>query len=62
MHERGTIAPRPRHVRGFLAQLVGTVGGWFHFARRIGVLHVSRYDTALQVSADFGVYYLNLTP
>jgi len=35
-HERGTRARRPRHVRGFWAKLVGTVGMWLHFARGFG--------------------------
>jgi hypothetical protein len=32
----GTHARRPRHVRDFLAQVVGTVGRWLHFAGRFG--------------------------
>jgi hypothetical protein len=36
MHERETRARRPRHVRAFLAQVVGIVGRWFHFAGRFG--------------------------
>ena len=31
-----TRARRPRHVRGFLAQVVGTVGRWLHFVRGFG--------------------------
>jgi len=30
----------PRHVRGFLAKLVGTVGSHLHFARGFGLVGV----------------------
>lgn len=36
MHERETHARRPRHVRGFLAEVAGIVGRWLHFGRRVG--------------------------
>jgi hypothetical protein len=36
MRERGTHARRPRHVRGFLALVVGIVGRWLRFAGRFG--------------------------
>jgi hypothetical protein len=32
----GTHARRPRHVRGFLAQVVGILERWLHFARGFG--------------------------
>ncbi len=32
----GTHSRRPRHVRGFLASSVGTIGSRLHFARGFG--------------------------
>ena len=29
-----TRTRRPRHVRGFLANVVGIIGIWFHFAKK----------------------------